>query len=217
MVPPMPPTGRVNASSAALAPPWATAVAVTALLAGSLLAALVWHATRLDRIDAWVLHGQELAITRAGGLAAIVSASLKPVVVATVVAGAVLGWLVGRRDLMVLALVAPPATLAAEVLLKRLVHRQWEGDPALLFPSGHVAMATAVALIAVLAVRVAPVAPRLRPVVAWTAGGYVAAIAVARLVETVHPLTDVLGGAALGLVVTLGTALAITVLVRRGG
>ena len=52
---------------------------------------------------------------------------------------------------------------------------------------------------------------------AWTAGGYVAAIAVARLVETVHSLTDLLGGVALGLVVTLGTALAITVLVRRGG
>jgi membrane-associated phospholipid phosphatase len=78
-------------------------------------------------------------------------------------------------------------------------------------------MATAVALIAMLAVRVAPVAPRLRRTVVWMAAGYVAAIAVARLVETVHPLTDVLGGAALGLVVTLATTLAITFLLRRGG
>jgi membrane-associated phospholipid phosphatase len=212
-------TGRAKASSVPVpvAPPWAAAVAVTALLAGSLLAALVWHATRLNRVDAWVMRGQELATTHAGGLAAIVSAGLKPLVVATMVAGAFLGWLVRRWDLTALALVALPATLAAEVLLKHIVHRQWEGDPALLFPSGHVAMATAAALIAVLAVRVAPVAPGLRPVVAWTAAGYVAAIAVARLVETVHPLTDVLGGAALGLVVTLGTALAITVLVRRRG
>ena len=213
----MPPTGDVKASSAPLAPPWAAAVAVAAFLAGSVLAALVWHATRLDPVDTWVLRWQEVANSRAGALATLVAATLKPVVVATMVAGTLLGWLVRRRDLTVLTLAALPATLAAEILLKRVVHRQWEGDPDLLFPSGHAAMATAVALIAVLAVRVAPGAPRLRRTVAWTAGGYVAAIAVARLVETVHSLTDLLGGVALGLVVTLGTALAITGLVRRGG
>jgi membrane-associated phospholipid phosphatase len=207
------PSGRSRASlvsSAPLAPPWAAAVAVTALVAGSLLAALVWHATRLDPVDAWVLRWQEVANTRAGGLATLVSASLKPVVVATMVAGAVLGWLVGRRDLIVLALAVPPTTLAVEVLLKRLVHRQWEGDPALLFPSGHVAMATAAALIAVLVCQVAGVRRQARLAVAWLAGGYVLAVAVARLVETVHPLTDVLSGAATGLVVTLGGALVIT-------
>lgn len=214
------PTGRPRAGSVAsapLAPPWAVAVALTALLTGSVLAALVWHATRLDPVDAWVLRWQELAFIQAGGLAAIISATLRPVVLLTMVAGAIIGWRVRRRDLIVLAIVALPATLAVERLLKRLVHRQWEGDPALLFPSGHAAMATAVALIAMLAVRVAPVAPRLRRTVVWMAAGYVAAIAVARLVETVHPLTDVLGGAALGLVVTLGTTLAITFLLRRGG
>jgi membrane-associated phospholipid phosphatase len=46
--------------------------------------------------------------------------------------------------------------------------------------------------------------------VAWLAGGYVLAVAAARLVETVHPLTDVLGGGATGLVVTLAGALVIT-------
>jgi membrane-associated phospholipid phosphatase len=163
------------------------------------------------------MRWQEVAYSRVGALATLVAATLKPVVVATIVAGTLLGWLVRRRDLTVLALAALPATLAAEILLKRVVHRQWEGDPALLFPSGHAAMATAVALIAMLAVRVAPVAPRLRRTVVWMAAGYVAAIAVARLVETVHPLTDVLGGAALGLVVTLATTLAITFLLRRGG
>jgi membrane-associated phospholipid phosphatase len=207
------PTGRPRASSATsapLAPPWAAAVALTALLTGSVLAALVWHATRLDPVDAGVLRWQELAAARARGLAAIVSATLKPVVLLTMVAGAIIGWRVKRRDLIVLALVALPATFAVEHLLKRLVHRQWEGDPALLFPSGHAAMATAVALIAVLAVRVAPVAPRARRAVACLTIGYVLAIAVARLVETVHPLTDVLGGVATGLVVTLGAALALT-------
>jgi membrane-associated phospholipid phosphatase len=111
---------------------------------------------------------------------------------------------------MALALAAVPLTLAVEILLKRLVHRQWEGDPALIFPSGHAAIAIAAALTAVVAVRVVPVAPSARLAVACLTGSYALAIAVARLVETVHPLTDVLGGAATGVMVTLGGALALT-------
>jgi membrane-associated phospholipid phosphatase len=109
------------------------------------------------------------------------------------VAGAALGWLVRRRDLVALALAAVLVTLAVEILLNRLVHRQWEGGPALGFPSGHAAMATAAALTAVVAVRVVPVARPARLAVVCLTGGYALAIAVARLVETVHPLTDVLG------------------------
>jgi hypothetical protein len=156
------PTGRLRASpvrSVPLAPPWAAVVALTALLAGSLLAALVWHATGLDPVDAWVMRWQELASAHARGLAAVVSATLGPVALLTMVAGAALGWLVKRLDLMALALAAIPATLAAEILLKWLVHRQWEGDPQFLFPSGHAAIASAVAVIAVVAVKVAPVTP----------------------------------------------------------
>jgi membrane-associated phospholipid phosphatase len=41
--------------------------------------------------------------------------------------------------------------------------------------------------------------------------GAVLVIAAARLVETVHFLTDVLGGVATGIVVTVGAALAITI------
>jgi membrane-associated phospholipid phosphatase len=207
------PTGRLRASQASsvpLAPPWAGAVADTALLAGSLLAALVWHATRLDPVDAWVVRWQELASAHARGLAAVVSATLGPMALLTMVAGAALGWLARRRDLMALALAAVPLTLAVEILLKRLVHRQWEGDPALIFPSGHAAIAIAAALTAVVAVRVVPVAPSARLAVACLTGSYALAIAVARLVETVHPLTDVLGGAATGVMVTLGGALALT-------
>ena len=49
------------------------------------------------------------------------------------------------------------------MLLKRLVHRQWNGDPApIAFPSGHVAVATAAAMTAVLVLRVMPVAPSAR-------------------------------------------------------
>jgi membrane-associated phospholipid phosphatase len=209
------PVASPASSAAALAPPWAAPVAVAALLVGSLLAALVWHATQLDPVDAWVLRWQEIAYTRAGGIAAIVSGTLRPVALMTMVAGAALAWLARRRDAVVLALAAVPATLAVEVLLKRLVHRQWPGGPALLFPSGHLAVATAAALTAVLVLRVAPVAPRARVVVAWLAGGFVLVIAVARLVETVHSLTDLVGGGATGLVVTLGAALAITAWSRR--
>ena len=72
------PTARLRASLASsvpLAPPWAAAVALTALLAGSLLAALVWLATRLDPVDAWVMRWQELASAHAHGLAVVVSAT----------------------------------------------------------------------------------------------------------------------------------------------
>ena len=213
------PTGRPRASSVApapLAPPWASAVALAALLIGGVLATMVWHTTRLDPVDAWVLRWQQVALTHAGGVASIVSATLAPVVVLTIVTGAVLGWRVQRWDLTLFALAALPATYAVEVLLKRLVHRQWEGDPALIFPSGHTAMATAVALIAVLAVRVTRGASGIRRIVVCLTIGYVVAIAVARLVETVHPLTDLLGGVATGLVITLGVALALTALFGYG-
>ena len=79
-----------------------------------------------------------------------------------------------------------------------------------MFPSGHAAIVTAAALTAVVAVRVVPVARPARLAVVCLTGGYALAIAVAHLVETVHPLTDVLGDTATGLVVTLGGALALT-------
>ncbi len=133
----------------------------------------------------------------------------------TVVAGAALAWLAGRRDAVLLALAAAPATLAAAMLLKELVHRQWHGDPDLLFPSGHSAVAIEAAMTAVLVLRVVPVARPARVAAACLAGGFGLVIAVARLVETVHSLTDVVGGGITGLVVTLGAASAITTWSRR--
>ena len=148
-------------------------------------------------------------------MAAIVSDTLPPVMLMTVVACAVLAWLAGRRDAVVLALAAAPATLAAELLLKQLVHRQWNGDPALIFPSGHSAVATAVAMTAVLVLRVVPVAPTVRVAAACLGGGFVLVIVLARMVETVHVLTDIVGGVTTGLVVTLGAASAIAKWPRR--
>ena len=194
-------------SGPALVPPWAAPVAVVALVVGTLLAGWVWHASRLDPFDAWVMRWQELAHSHAGGVAAIVSGTLLPVMLMIMVAGAVFAWLAGRRDAVVLALSAAPATLAAELLLKELVHRQRQGDPDLLFPSGHVAVATAATVTAVLVLRVVPVSPRV--------AAPRAVVAVSRLVETVHSLTDVVGGGATGLVMTLGAASAISASFRR--
>ena len=44
-----------------------------------------------------------------------------------------------------------------------------------------------------LVLRVAPVAPHARLVIAWLGGAFVLVNTVARLVETVHPLTDLVG------------------------
>jgi membrane-associated phospholipid phosphatase len=209
-----PPTAGRTGSALALAPPWAAPVAVVALLVEIVLAGLVWHATRLDPVDAWVMRWQERIHSHDGGVAGFVQTLTVGVMLLTIVASAVLAWLAGRRDAVVLALTAAPATLVAEVLLKDLVHRTWNGDPALLFPSGHVAVATATAMTAVLVLRVVPAAPGAR-VAAVLGGGFVLVVAVGRLVETVHSLTDVVGGATTGLVVSLGAAMAITAWSRR--
>ena len=61
----MPSPGRIEAGSARaadpLAPPWAGRVAVGAVLLLGLLAALLWHATKLDRVDAWAYRWQAVA------------------------------------------------------------------------------------------------------------------------------------------------------------
>jgi membrane-associated phospholipid phosphatase len=186
-------------------------VAVVAFLVGALLAGLVWHATRLNPVDAWVMGWQERAYSHANGVAEIISGTLPAgVTLMVIVASAAVAWLAGRRDGVVLALTAAPAALVAEVLVKGLVHRTWNGDPAVLFPSGHVAVATAAVMTVVLVLRVLPVAPAVRVAAACLGGGFVLVVAAARLVETVHSLTDVVGGGATGLVVTLAAAMAIT-------
>jgi membrane-associated phospholipid phosphatase len=59
----------------------------------------------------------------------------------------------------------------------------------------------------VLVLRVVPVPPPpARVAAAALGGGFVLVIAVARLVQTVHSLTDVVVGGTTGLVVTLGAA-----------
>jgi membrane-associated phospholipid phosphatase len=197
-------------SKPGLAPPWAVAVAVAAFSAGTAITALVWHSGQPDPFDAWVMRGQEVAYIHANRVADVVSGTVAPVVIVVMLTSAALAWLVRRWDVVVLALMAIPGTLGVEVLLKQLVHRQRPGGPDLVYPSGHLAVATAAAVTLVLVLRVTPVPPRTRIVVALLAGSYVLVTATARLVETVHFLTDVLGGVAAGIVLTLAAALAIT-------
>src|SRR5262245_18348885 len=139
-------TSGPTESAPALAPPWAAPVALVALVVEALAAGLVWHATRLVPIDAWVMHWQERVHAHGDRVAEAVAGVLAVAALVMVVADAVVGGLAARRAALLLALTAAPATLAAELVLKDLVHRQWHGDPDLLFPSGLAAVATAVAV-----------------------------------------------------------------------
>jgi parallel beta-helix repeat protein len=85
---------------------------------------------------------------------------------------------------MALAVTAVPTTLVVNRLLKEVVHRQPPDSPLLLFPSGHLAMAAAAVLTAVLVVRVAAAPSGARRAVAWLAGGFLAALAAARQAGT---------------------------------
>jgi membrane-associated phospholipid phosphatase len=199
-------------SKPGLAPTWTVAVAVAAFSAGAVITTLVWHSVRPDPFDAWVMRGQEAAFAYGGRIGRVVSSTVAPVVIAAMLASAGVAWRVGRWDAVVLALTAAPVALGVEIGLKQLVHRQRPGGPDLVYPSGHLAVASAACLTIVLILRVTTVPSRTKAIVVSLAGAYVLLIAAARLVQTVHFLTDALGGAATGIVVTVAAALAITAL-----
>jgi membrane-associated phospholipid phosphatase len=188
---------------------------VASVLLVGLLGTVVWHATKLNRVDAWGYRWQEVAHRHGNRAAEVVSGTEAPAVVLAMLACAFVAWRAARRDAILLALAVVPAAFAADVLLKQFVRRQWHGGSAFIFPAGHPAVATAAAVAATLIFRVAPVTPRTRLPVALLGGGYVVLVGAARLVETVHSLTDVLGGLATGVAMTLGLALAITRVTRH--
>ena len=193
-----------------LAPRWAVPAIAAAVAVVAVLTPLVWHTRQPNQIDAWVMSWQEVAYGHAGRLAGVVTDVLMRAAVAIVLASAGLAWLARRLDALALAVTAVPTTGVVNTLLKEIVHRQPPDGPLLLFPSGHLAVAAAAVLTAVLVVRVTAAPPGARRAVAWLASGFLAALGAARLAETVHYLIDVLAGAATGLVVTLAAALAIT-------
>lgn len=194
--------------SARLAPPWAAvAITVAVLITGS-VGALVWRSERLGSIDAWALRELGAHSYREFRLASGVAASLRPVVLVGTMAIAVLAWVALRRwNGVVLSLAAPAVTFAVEKLLKQLVARQSPGVSVFLYPSGHLAVATALALTLILVVRTSGARPSIRVSVIACASLFVLVMARARLAETAHSLSDVVGGVATGAAVTLGAAL----------
>jgi undecaprenyl-diphosphatase len=201
-----------DAWTPALSPPWAFVTGGVASFVVALVAAAVWRTRWPGSADAEMMRWQEAASAWGDGIATAISYAVGPLVVLAVGVSAVLARRVKRWDAVLLSVVTAPGALAIELLLKQLVHRQRPyASTALLYPSGHVAVATAAAVTAVLVLRATSAPPRTRVRVAWLAGWLVLVIAVARLVQTVHYVTDVVGGAALGLAVTCWAALAITV------
>jgi membrane-associated phospholipid phosphatase len=184
-----------------------------ALVVIAALGALVWRSDQLGLIDAWAMreipahsHGSQGFL-----VASAISDALGPLLVGVITAVGGLAWLRLRRsDALLLALLAPPATLAAKAALKHLVARQSPGTDILMYPSGHLAIATAVAVTVVLVVRAGTTSARLERTVATLAVLFVLVAAWARLAETAHSLSDVVGGIATGMAVALGTALAVS-------
>jgi membrane-associated phospholipid phosphatase len=182
---------------------------VLAALVTVALSGLVWHSTRLPGLDAWVLrllgaHYDEPQFRMATELAS----ALRALTLGGIVATAVVAWMALRRwNAVALALLAPAATLVAEKLLKQLVARRAPASTVFHYPSGHVAVATALVLSLVLILRSTMDRPRIKLLVGLSVALLVPLMALARMVETAHLLTDVLGGVSTAAAVTLGTAL----------
>ncbi|MCE3553471.1 phosphatase PAP2 family protein [Pseudonocardia sp. RS11V-5] len=182
-----------------------------------LLAVLVWHTRSPGPVDARMMDWQEAVKASGDSIAGAIAYAVGPLVVLTVLASIAASWWRRRWDAALLALLAAPASLVVELLVKEIVHRQRpDGGTSLLYPSGHVALATAAAVTVVVALRATRASARTRTGVAWLAGFLVIAIGAARLVQTVHYVTDVVGGAALGLAVSCSTVLIIAALSRSG-
>lgn len=178
------------------------------------LSGLVWHSTRLPGLDAWVLHLLGARGEWQFRLATEAASGLRALTVGGIVATALVAWMALRRwNAVALALLAPAATLAAEKLLKVLVARRALASTVFLYASGHVAVATALVLSLVLILRPAMARPRVKLFVLSVAL-LVPMMALARLVETAHVLTDVAGGVSTGVAMTLGTALLLDCSVR---
>jgi undecaprenyl-diphosphatase len=192
-----------------LAPPWAPVAIIFALAVAVLLGRLAWHSNGVPLLDAWVLRELGADNDRQLRLATELAAGLRQLTVWATVATAILAWVTLRRwQGVLLSLLAPAITLAVvETLLKPLVASQVPGSTSFNYPSGHVAVVTALALCLVLIVDAATARPAVRALAALCAGLLVLLMASVRLIETAHYFSDVVGGVATGVAVTLATAL----------
>jgi membrane-associated phospholipid phosphatase len=192
-----------------LAPPWTLAAAAVAILVTVVVTGLVWHSTRLPGLDAWVL---DLLGAHSGDrqfrLATRVATGLRALTVGGIVATALVSWFALRRwNAVALVVLAPAATLALDKLLKPLVARRAPASTVFHYPSGHVAVATALTLSLLLILWPTVKRLRVKALVGLCAVLLVSLMAWARLVETAHLMTDVVGGVSAGVAVTLGAAL----------
>jgi membrane-associated phospholipid phosphatase len=184
------------------------------------LGALVWRSRQLGPVDAWAIreipahsHGYEGFL-----VASAISDALGPLLIGATVALGVLAWFrLRRRDALLLSCLAPPAALAAELVLKQLVSRRSPDGGTLMYPSGHLTIATAVAVTLMLLCRAGIGSARRRWAVVTLAAVFVIGAAWARLAETAHSLSDVVGGIATGLAVAMGVALALPAWPERPG
>jgi membrane-associated phospholipid phosphatase len=114
-----------------------------------------------------------------------------------------------RVDAAGLALLAPVITLVADRELKSFVARRAPGSTTNHFPSGHVAVAAAVLVVAVLIGRASMLrmSRRVGPMVA--AGVLLLLMMWSRMADRAHLFTDVVAGVGLGTTVSLLVALAL--------
>jgi membrane-associated phospholipid phosphatase len=191
-----------------LAPSWAPIATVVAVMVTASIGALVWHSTRLGRLDAWALRALGAETYFGFQLATAISSSLRVLALGAAPTIGAFAWFALRRsDAVVLSLGAPAVTLAVERLLKQLVARRSPGSGVFLYPSGHLAVATALALTLVLVLRLARVRPGFMAVAVVSVSLTLLVVARARLAETAHSLSDVIGGITTGVAVTLAAAL----------
>jgi membrane-associated phospholipid phosphatase len=184
---------------------------VAVLLSAAMTAGLtvmVWHSHALPEVDSWVLR--RVAAQGDGDLrvAQHVTWGLTVLTIAAALALVVYAFSVlGRVDAAGLALLAPVITLVAERALKSTVARRAPGSTVNHFPSGHVAVATAVLVGTVLIGRAAIL--RVSRQVGLTLAVSILPLLMiwSRIADGAHLFTDVLAGVGLGTTVTLLVAL----------
>lgn len=218
----------------------AALVVLAATATVALIGLRVWHTRTPDRYDAQALRlvarlpgatgptGRMLAVR-------VVDAVTPAAVVTATIALVVLAWVLLRRPPITLGarlrvvgfcLAAPVASRGAEAALKQLVDRRpprWGQLPvsmltqhpnpmlAFSYPSGHVAIITTLALVGMLVLRAGRVRPQLVGAAVVGAAGTIGVVAVSLVVLRFHFVSDVVGGAALGVAVTLTAALVASV------
>jgi membrane-associated phospholipid phosphatase len=198
----------VNARLHPLAPQWAPLAATVAVLVTGTIAKVVWHSDRLGAADGWGVRELEATSSTVLLAARVVSAGLVSLAVAGSLAIAAFAWALLRwREAVLLALAAPVLAFLAEKLLKLVVERRVPEADVSHYPSGHLAVGTAVALSLVLVMRWTSTAPATRTAVTVAACLFVVVLGVARVVESAHLLSDVVGGVGTGVAVTLTAAL----------